>query len=896
MGNSLVGQTIGQDRIDEWLGGGGFAEVYKGYQPSLDRVVAIKILDDRLARDTRFIERFRREAENTFSLKHENIVQVYDFQEVNSTYFMVMEYIDGPTLRKWLSQKGEFNIRNEDDVTRIHEGELSDDVTVLRELTTQYQLPDLGLVSQISIHVCNALDYAHKQKVVHRDVKPDNVLLSSDGRALLVDFGIARAQEDSRLTRTKAAIGSLAYMSPEQIRGERNLDGRADIYSFGIMFYEMLTGTVPFVGTDTAVFQMHLRDDPLKPSTLRGDISSKLEKVVLKCLKKDVDARYQTAGELSKAIHDSVHPTPISNIFDTGKEKAGGKRKKEKADQKAVICDACGYLIPPDQQQEICPACGDSLNEKDIKFTEKIMQRGPNFISTLNLKSNLSLDVRAYEYDRVVELKLGEIARDALYSWQAALVKGSVVLPVTEPKDLPDKQLISTALNKLNDIVNLWESDAVNAFVVSLEARRRRKEYLTELKAKTCFLYGTYHTIKATECSDNSPMVDGYTTAKAWFDKAIEIIGDSKSDILQPAQLCSQTVENILLFPANCSEAIEKLKEIQKSFLQLKQSWGEKDSVQCAVQINLQDEIVKIPPEMKELHEKVKHVTTALHGKIDPARTELSAEYEEIIEQKEKQKNSSLAWGWSFWVLFLISLGINIASFVQASNGNENIPTIISSFIAWIVFLSLAVNGRSASLNRRRKAYKELIRQVAEKNQLSQQILTGFVSQSDQIEHELHAINDRSHHLRHLLEAVYLHGPTPDLFVEHREREADLKTLQNTLQEWQEEARNLVRQVLQVSSTELYDYPGVMFNGTSGKLAFEVNNIIFRTGGNANMDEEKREKYIRIRIPRAQISSVYPSYNRTDILYAGMTAQFLQDKHGENIASLIHEWMEAGRA
>jgi len=164
MGNNLVGQTLGKYRIDEWLGGGGFAEVYKGYQTDLERVVAIKVLDDRLARDSRFIERFRREAENTFSLKHENIVEVYDFQEANGTYYMAMEYIDGPSLRKWLSKKGEFNVMDEEDVTRIHEDDIDNEATVLRELVTSYELPDLGLVSQIAIHVCNALDYAHQQK------------------------------------------------------------------------------------------------------------------------------------------------------------------------------------------------------------------------------------------------------------------------------------------------------------------------------------------------------------------------------------------------------------------------------------------------------------------------------------------------------------------------------------------------------------------------------------------------------------------------------------------------------------------------------------------------------------------------------------------------------------
>jgi len=456
--------------------------------------------------------------------------------------------------------------------------------------------------------------------------------------------------------------------------------------------------------------------------------------------------------------------------------------------------------------------------------------------------------------------------------------------------------LINEALNKLNDIVNLWESDAVNAFVVSLEARRSRREFLTELKAKTCYLYGTFHTLRASGCSDNYAMVDEYTTAKGWFDKAVEIIGDSKSNILSSANLCSKIVENILLYPSNCAEAVDHLKAIQADLKEVLQPWSEEDAAQCEIQINLQNEIAKIPVEMKDLHDRIQSNTTLLHGRIEPAQKDLGNQFETILLEKGKQKNASLGWGLAFWILFFVAFGFFISSLVQASNGDPSGAMIAFSLIGSILFFILGVNNGKMSLNRKRKAHKNSMRQVSNLHQLSQQILSGLGDGSQEIDRQMGVIKERIRHQRSLLESAYLHGPTPDLFVEHRARESDLKVLQRDLESQQEDARNLVRKVLQVGNTEVYDLSGVSLNGEKGKLAFEISNLAFRKGGNANLEAADRERFIRIRIPRHQITGIYPSYSRMDIQYSGLTAIFMKDKKGDLLGRLVNEWVEAGQS
>ncbi len=265
----LTGRQLGQYRIIEPLGEGGMAAVYKAYQPSVDRYVALKILPRHYASDPDFVHRFKQEAKIIARLEHPNILPVHDYGESDGYTYIVMRYVEGGTLADHL-------------------------------LGTP--LP-LSQISHIFAQVSSALDYAHSNGVIHRDVKPSNVLIDSHGNCLLSDFGISRMIEATgQFTVTGAFIGTPTYASPEQALGQ-NLDGRSDIYSLGVVLYEMTTGRPPFQAeTPMAILMKHVHDPLPPPRSINPALSEEMERVILKALSKNPDDRFQMAGELAKTL------------------------------------------------------------------------------------------------------------------------------------------------------------------------------------------------------------------------------------------------------------------------------------------------------------------------------------------------------------------------------------------------------------------------------------------------------------------------------------------------------------------------------------------------------------------------------------------------------------------
>jgi eukaryotic-like serine/threonine-protein kinase len=258
----------GRYRIMRKLGSGGMADVYLAEDEELGRRVAIKILNDKHANDEQFVERFRREAKNAAGLSHPNIVSIYDRGEAEGTYYIAMEYLDGRSLKEIVVARGPLPIGDAIEATR---------------------------------QVLTALRFAHRKGVVHRDIKPHNVMADADGRLKVTDFGIARAGV-SQMTEAGSIIGTAQYLSPEQARGAA-VDQRSDLYSIGVVLYEMLTGQVPFTGESPVEIAMkHLSDTPRPPSLLRPEIPPDLDMVVLRALAKNPEDRFQTAEELDAEL------------------------------------------------------------------------------------------------------------------------------------------------------------------------------------------------------------------------------------------------------------------------------------------------------------------------------------------------------------------------------------------------------------------------------------------------------------------------------------------------------------------------------------------------------------------------------------------------------------------
>ena len=294
--------TYLQERYEiiEQIGSGGMADVYKARCHTLNRLVAVKMLKNEFSRDENFVNRFKMEAQAAAGLSHPNIVNVFDVVDEGDSHYIIMELIEGITLKSYIDKKGHLESREA-----------------------------IG----IAIQMAQGMSAAHQQKIIHQDIKPQNIIISMDGKVKVADFGIARAVSSN--THGDHAIGSVHYVSPEQARGDF-VDARSDIYSLGITMFEMVTGRLPFDGENTvAVAIAHLENPMIPPKECNPDIPESLEQIILKCTEKKPEDRYDTAeaviADLRRALinpnESVVEPDERKKPWKFRRMKKKGRRK-----------------------------------------------------------------------------------------------------------------------------------------------------------------------------------------------------------------------------------------------------------------------------------------------------------------------------------------------------------------------------------------------------------------------------------------------------------------------------------------------------------------------------------------------------------------------------------------
>lgn len=414
---SLIGKILGNRyEIEEIMGVGGMATVYKAKDKILNRYVAVKILKDEFANDTDFIKRFQVEAQAAASLSHPNIVSVYDVGNEDNLHYIVMELIDGKTLKEVIKEKG--------------------------------KLPWKEAVN-IASQIASGLSKAHANHIVHRDIKPHNIIITREGVAKVTDFGIAKAVSNSTINAFGSTVGSVHYFSPEHARGGYT-DVRSDIYSLGVVLYEMVTGKLPFdADTPVSVALKHLQEEAVEPVELNSEIPLGLNNIIMKAMAKDISARYQTANEMYNDLVNIVrNPGDIANAVVTI------RKEGEFPTQKIPIVGVESKRSVPDRKSD-----NDEANDLKKGLTKKqaIIRLALTFVLAIALF--------------VVAFMLGNFVLNSLFG-----TTKTVKVPMIEGMEQEEAKRVLAELNLVMEVTGSVESEKYPAGYIESQAYKEGYE------------------------------------------------------------------------------------------------------------------------------------------------------------------------------------------------------------------------------------------------------------------------------------------------------------------------------------------------------------------------------------------------------------------------------------
>lgn len=399
----MEGQILGNRyELVEKIGGGGMALVYKAKCQLLNRFVAVKILRPEFTNDEEFVKRFKIEAQSAASLSHPNIVSIYDVGYEGNLHYIVMEYIDGITLKEYITERGVLKWKEAVDIT---------------------------------IQIASAIEHAHRNHIVHRDIKPHNIIITKEHIAKVTDFGIARAVSSSTITMVGSTIGSVHYFSPEQARGGYT-DEKSDLYSIGIALYEMVTGRVPFDGeTPVAIALKHIQVEPQAPIEINPAIPQGINDIILKAIKKEQNKRYQSAADMLNDLFKVMKEPDTQIMFEEEDVKEPTKRVKTITDQEIKGGDS--FFVKQDKKPE---------DKKKDRFTYLIAGALALILVVSLTFISYRLAVGSEQRDKPKkEFVVGYYVKDNIKDVKALLAKSKIY--VTEKreynKDIPKDTIIS---------------------------------------------------------------------------------------------------------------------------------------------------------------------------------------------------------------------------------------------------------------------------------------------------------------------------------------------------------------------------------------------------------------------------------------------------------------------
>ncbi len=495
------------------IGAGGMSDVYKAKDQVLGRFVAIKVLKQEFSEDTTFVSKFHAEASSAAGLEHPNIVNVYDVGSEDGMYYIVMECIEGVTLKTYIEKKGQLNYKE---------------------------------AISIAIQVGRGIEAAHMKQIIHRDIKPQNIMISTDGKVKVTDFGIARAASSNTIH--SDVMGSVHYSSPEQARNGF-VDHKSDIYSLGIVMYEMVTGRVPFDGdTAVAVAIQHLQEDMIPPSRYAPDLPHNLEKIIMKCTQKSPDRRYQAMADLLVDLKRALI-NPEEDFVTLETAAAGGATKVIREDEINEIKRQANQILTPDVSRE------SARQKPSEKQTAKQSAR-----NTQKQKSRRSHDWESDEIEEPYE-------EDEPYDeYEAGEYEEGEFYDDGEYEDEEEGGVLNPGMEKVVTILGIVAAVVIGIIIIYLlinlfgkmPGKGADKQTETETQTETELVTESEAEEEPAEAADGVTMIElrgmSFDQAKSTLNEmglGIFLVGYQSSDDYDKDQIVSQDVEPGTTVPAN---------------------------------------------------------------------------------------------------------------------------------------------------------------------------------------------------------------------------------------------------------------------------------------------------------------------------------------------------------